>query len=307
MAPGAALVPRQLPVLHDPDRVHRPVARAVARLDDRGRRSGILVGTVLHGPPRDPGPDARAAADDPVARPVRVPRRHRRAVRDGVHLHGVQRRRPGAAGPGPARGVRLEREPGRDRGHRGRRCPGDLRLRLGAPGLPLDPVHPAAAGGHRHDRRDRRQGRRRAQPHVYGFNWTGFMSQFSAAAAYNITYAGYVSDYSRYLPRNTSRGKIIGYVFAGASTPADLADRARRLARHPARRDRRPGRPADRGQQRDQPPRRDHRLPVGLRAGRDHGHERLRRQPDGAGRGGRLPEDQADPQRPHHHHPGRWP
>jgi nucleobase:cation symporter-1, NCS1 family len=56
--------------------------------------------------------------------------------------------------------------------------------------------------------------------HVYGFNWTGFMTQFSAAAAYNITYAGYVSDYSRYLPRNTSRGKLIGYVFAGAATPA---------------------------------------------------------------------------------------
>jgi purine-cytosine permease-like protein len=55
---------------------------------------------------------------------------------------------------------------------------------------------------------------------VYGFNWTGFMAQFSAAAAYNITYAGYVSDYSRYLPAGTPRGKIIGYVFAGASTPA---------------------------------------------------------------------------------------
>jgi nucleobase:cation symporter-1, NCS1 family len=54
----------------------------------------------------------------------------------------------------------------------------------------------------------------------YGFNWTGFMAQFSAAAAYNITYAGYVSDYSRYLPRNTPRTKIIAYVFAGASTPA---------------------------------------------------------------------------------------
>jgi len=56
--------------------------------------------------------------------------------------------------------------------------------------------------------------------HVYGFNWTGFMAQFSAAAAYNITYAGYVSDYSRYLPRDTPRGKIIGYAYAGAATPA---------------------------------------------------------------------------------------
>jgi purine-cytosine permease-like protein len=46
------------------------------------------------------------------------------------------------------------------------------------------------------------------------------MAQFSAAAAYNITYAGYVSDYSRYLPRNTRRRSIVGYAFAGAATPA---------------------------------------------------------------------------------------
>jgi nucleobase:cation symporter-1, NCS1 family len=54
----------------------------------------------------------------------------------------------------------------------------------------------------------------------YGFNWTAFMAQFSTAAAYNITYAPYVSDYSRYLPKNTSRSGIIASVFAGASTPA---------------------------------------------------------------------------------------
>jgi nucleobase:cation symporter-1, NCS1 family len=54
----------------------------------------------------------------------------------------------------------------------------------------------------------------------YGFNWTGFMAQLSAAAAYNITYAGYVSDYSRYLPRSTSKRSVIAWVFAGATTPA---------------------------------------------------------------------------------------
>src|SRR3954469_12493566 len=53
-----------------------------------------------------------------------------------------------------------------------------------------------------------------------GFTFAAFMAQFSAAAAYNITYAPYVSDYSRYLPRDTPRGKIIASVFAGASTPA---------------------------------------------------------------------------------------
>jgi nucleobase:cation symporter-1, NCS1 family len=54
----------------------------------------------------------------------------------------------------------------------------------------------------------------------YGFNWTAFMAQFSTAAAYNITYAPYVSDYSRYLPKSTPRAGIIASVFVGASTPA---------------------------------------------------------------------------------------
>ena len=41
-------------------------------------------------------------------------------------------------------------------------------------------------------------------PAPLGFNWTGFIAQFAAAASYNIAYAPYVSDYSRYLPKNTS-------------------------------------------------------------------------------------------------------
>jgi len=31
--------------------------------------------------------------------------------------------------------------------------------------------------------------------------FTAFMAQFALAAAYNITYAPYVSDYSRYMPQ----------------------------------------------------------------------------------------------------------
>ena len=46
------------------------------------------------------------------------------------------------------------------------------------------------------------------------------MAQFSAAAAYNITYAPYVSDYSRYLPRETTNRSIIASVFFGASGSA---------------------------------------------------------------------------------------
>ena len=51
-----------------------------------------------------------------------------------------------------------------------------------------------------------------------GFVFSAFMAQFSAAAAYNITYAPYVSDYSRYLPATTPARKVIGSVFFGAAT-----------------------------------------------------------------------------------------
>jgi NCS1 family nucleobase:cation symporter-1 len=58
-------------------------------------------------------------------------------------------------------------------------------------------------------------------PHHPGsFIFTAFMAQFSVAAAYNITYAPYVSDYSRYMPRKTSPRGIIAAVFFGASGSA---------------------------------------------------------------------------------------
>src|SRR6266702_569101 len=53
-----------------------------------------------------------------------------------------------------------------------------------------------------------------------GFVFAGFMTQFTVAAAYNITYAPYVSDYSRYMPRNTRPSGIIAAVFFGASGSA---------------------------------------------------------------------------------------
>lgn len=52
------------------------------------------------------------------------------------------------------------------------------------------------------------------------FSWVAFLAQFAAAAAYNITYAPYVSDYSRYLPASTPTRKVIAAVFFGASTSA---------------------------------------------------------------------------------------
>jgi NCS1 family nucleobase:cation symporter-1 len=60
----------------------------------------------------------------------------------------------------------------------------------------------------------------KAPAHPGGFIFTAFMTQFSVAAAYNITYAPYVSDYSRYMPRKTSPAGIITAVFFGASGSA---------------------------------------------------------------------------------------
>jgi NCS1 family nucleobase:cation symporter-1 len=50
-----------------------------------------------------------------------------------------------------------------------------------------------------------------------GFNFVGFMVMFTVAMGYNITYAPYVSDYTRYLPKSTPRAPIIASVFFGAS------------------------------------------------------------------------------------------
>lgn len=52
------------------------------------------------------------------------------------------------------------------------------------------------------------------------FTWAAFVAQIAACASYNITYAPYVSDYSRYLPRNTRPASIIMAVMFGASGSA---------------------------------------------------------------------------------------
>ncbi|MGH3273241.1 MAG: purine-cytosine permease family protein [Streptosporangiaceae bacterium] len=51
----------------------------------------------------------------------------------------------------------------------------------------------------------------------YGFSAAGFMVVVGAALSYNVSYAVYVSDYSRYLPRKTRSGFLIGCVFVGAA------------------------------------------------------------------------------------------
>lgn len=49
------------------------------------------------------------------------------------------------------------------------------------------------------------------------FTWAGTLAMFTIAASYNITYAPYVSDYSRYLPKDTRWSAIVASVFFGAA------------------------------------------------------------------------------------------
>ena len=55
---------------------------------------------------------------------------------------------------------------------------------------------------------------------TFSYTWTAFMAQFAASASYNITYAPSVSDYSRYLPRDTHRYAIVAAVYVGAASSA---------------------------------------------------------------------------------------
>lgn len=47
------------------------------------------------------------------------------------------------------------------------------------------------------------------------FSWPAFLVQFAAAAAYALGWAPYVSDYSRYLPPQTSPRKALFYTYTG--------------------------------------------------------------------------------------------
>lgn len=120
------------------------------------------------------------------------------------------------------------------------------------------------------------------------FTWVAFLAQFGGvAASYNITYAPYVSDYSRYLPRGGTRpAAIIASVFVGAtaSPPVWLIRWA--LDGHLLGRLRCAGR--------DQHHRQRHGTDAGQRAGGgrdtrtggDHGPQRLQRDADGGHRAG---------------------
>lgn len=52
------------------------------------------------------------------------------------------------------------------------------------------------------------------------FSWGAFLVQLSAAAGYQISYAVYVSDYSRYLPYETPTRKVVFWTYLGAAGSA---------------------------------------------------------------------------------------
>ena len=56
--------------------------------------------------------------------------------------------------------------------------------------------------------------------HQLGFNAVAFGVEFATCASYNLQLAVYVSDYSRYLKRDTPAAQIVGFVFIGAITSA---------------------------------------------------------------------------------------
>ena len=59
-----------------------------------------------------------------------------------------------------------------------------------------------------------------ALPAASGFSWGPFLITFGAAAGYQISYAVYVSDYSRYLRRDVPARGVIAWTYLGAAGSA---------------------------------------------------------------------------------------
>ena len=59
-----------------------------------------------------------------------------------------------------------------------------------------------------------------AAPVVLGWSAVAFAAQFTACAAFNLSYGPCVSDYTRYLPRRRATARLIAAVYVGASASA---------------------------------------------------------------------------------------
>ena len=293
----------QLPVLHHPDRFHRAGLWPVALVDDLRRGDRHPGRHLLHGLPRESGANVRAASDDPVAGPVRVPRSHRRPVCRVVHLHGVQRCRSGAVGRRTAWDVRLERQRDRRRGDGRRRSAGDLRPRLGAPGLSVAALHPAAAGGHHHDRRAHGSCGPWYGPHALRLQLDRLHGSVLRRRGLQHHLRGLCVRLLALSAAQHAQGQDHRVCVRRCGDSGYLADLAGRLAGDPAGRDRRAGRPQDGRQQRVRSSRISDGPPVGDRPGGDHGDERLWRHVDDPGRRRFVPQGHSDPGSQDSHHP----
>ena len=302
LAAGHALVPGQLPVLHDPDRLRRPRPRPVPGLVDPGRRARHLVRHAVHGVPRHPGPGVRPAADDPVRGPSSATAASWSRCSPCCSPTWPSTWPTRCCWPAGCTGRSAGTHPGRHR-HRDRwprRWPSSATTGCtGCSGSCWSSRSRATRSSRSRSWSATPAARR--PPHA-GFVFAAFMAQFSVAAAYNITYAPYVSDYSRYMPRDTPprsdhRRGVLRRLRLG-----DLADRAGRLAGHPAGRQRRPGRPAEVRRQRGRRARLDHRVPVRGRAAGHDGHERVRRHADRAHRRRLVQDDPTEPGLARRHH-----
>ena len=282
LAPGPALVPRATSsTSRSRSASSAPVLGLSLGWTILAGASASVIGTLVHGLPRVSGPDAGSAPDDPVARAVRLPRRRGRAVRDAVHLPGLQRGRPGAARPAGSTaafgwnanvvaivatvGAALLAIYGHDWVHR---VFADPARHLVAADDIVTVGDPARAGWRTCADDPLRLLRRRVHGPVLG------------AAAYNITYAPYVSDYSRYLPRehpgrHDHRLGVLRRVRLG-----HLADRAGRVAGDPAGRTTAWSGLQTAGNNVFDAPRLRRRVPVRARPGGHDGHERVRRHAD---------------------------
>ena len=258
------------------------------RLDDPRRRPRHPDRHGLHGLPRGAGPDARAAADDPVARAVRLSRRDRAAVRDGLHLPGVQRRRPGAARPRGSTGAfGWNEDLDRDRLLSRRRAAGDLRPRLGAPDLPDAALHLVPADDDRDDRDHLRRGRRRRRSgderlHVRRPSWRSSPRPRPTTSPTRRT--SRTTRATCRAGRRTARSSPRCSSARAASAIWLIALGAWLAVRRSAPSDGLVGLMTA-GNNVDRRPRRPRRVLLGRRARGDDGHERLRRRADRADRG----------------------
>ena len=55
---------------------------------------------------------------------------------------------------------------------------------------------------------------------MVSFRWVRFLITFGAAAGYQISYAVYVSDYSRYLRKDVPARGVISWTYLGAAGSA---------------------------------------------------------------------------------------